>query len=407
MQKVYLREDNNESIKGMKKKQDGFFIISICILFFLGFEIGGFQISLLDLSRSLGVSDLQGGIMVAVKYSALLFMPSIWGKVADRVGKMKILSASCIVFTLGCASLSLCKSYYLVLLCVFMIGTGGSVVESIVAAMLTDYYQEKSGKYMNITQCFFSFGAVVAPQLLEFVKFKWNWNWNFLYLICSGAYFTVSFILLYYIKNGWLKSEPIQRMLCGVEQTSNRKIDRISLYLIAGLLTYGGLEVGITYYLDTFASLEQGGKIVSANMISLFWIAMIPARVMGALLFRYKKQVTLICYIGIIFVLTAISFNKNILLLYFQVALTGICMGPIWPNLISTIAEANHKNSGFITGIACSSCGIGAMVSPVMMGYITQTSGVRQGYLILAIFAAVGSILTGVYFGYMVRRREG
>lgn len=405
MQKVYLREDN-KSIIGMKKKQDGFFIISICMLFFLGFEIGGFQISLLDLSRALGISNLQGGIMVSVKYSALLFMPSIWGKAADRVGKMKILYASCIVFTLGCTALSLCKSYYLVLFCVFMIGTGGSVVESIVAAMLTDYYQEKSGKYMNITQCFFSFGAVVAPQVLEFVKFKWDWNWNFLFLICSGAYFTISFILLYYIKNGWLKNQPIQRTLCGVEETSSREIDKMSLCLIAGLLIYGGLEVGITYYLDTFASLEQGGKIVSANMISLFWIAMIPARVVGALLFRYKKQVILICFIGIIFVLTTLSFNNNILLLYFEVLLTGIFMGPIWPNLISTIAEANHKNSGFITGIACSGCGIGAIVSPVMMGYITQTSGVRQGYLILAVFAAVGSILSAVYFRYMGRRSE-
>lgn len=382
----------------MNKRQKSFFIISIYILFFTGFEIGGFQISLLDLSGTLGISDLQGGIMVAVKYSALLFMPSIWGKAADRVGKMKILYAACIISTLGCVILNLLKSYYLVLICVFLIGTGGSVVESIAAAMLTDCYQEKSGRYINITQCFFSLGAVTAPQVLEFVKFRWGWNWSFLFLLCGGAYFTVSFILLYYIKNGWTESRVIQSPPKGIEETGSREINRAGIYLIAALLIYGGLEVGITYYLDTFASLEQGGGKISADIISLFWIAMIPARAAGAVLFRYKKQATLICYVGVAFALAALSFSESAWILYFVVVLAGTCMGPIWPNLISTIAEANYKNSGFMTGIACSACGMGAIISPVMMGYITQTGGVRQGYLILAVFAAVGSILSSAYF---------
>ena len=74
----------------MEHKRRSFYIACM-ILFFLGFEAGGFQISLLQMTGEFGISGVKGGLLVSAQQAVVIIMPFLAGIVADRIGKIRVL----------------------------------------------------------------------------------------------------------------------------------------------------------------------------------------------------------------------------------------------------------------------------------------------------------------------------
>ena len=151
----------------MNKKKAYLTIVCFALIFTLGFEAGGFQISLLSIMENAGVAASLSGVLVSGQYGAIVIMPLLMGGLADRKGKRKFLAIFCFVFAAGCFAMSTLRPFAALFLSAFVIGTGYSVTESLATALLADAHGEKSSKYMNLSQCFFSFGAMISPQIMD------------------------------------------------------------------------------------------------------------------------------------------------------------------------------------------------------------------------------------------------
>lgn len=374
----------------MESRSRGFFPIACICSFFLGFESGGFQYSLLKIAAELDITGVQNGILVAAQYSAVMAMPVLFGRIADRVGKRRILYFFCLVFCTGCLGISMFPGYLPVLGSVFVIGAGYSVCESMSAAILADERNGKSGRLLSYAQCLFSLGAVISPQFLRFVERVAGWSWESLFLTCGAAFFGVALLLRSHNPgNGLIKEE-----ISGVKESRGRKrIKGRFLLLVFAMFVYGGMEVGISYYIDTYLQTVLPMSEKSADVISVFWLLMIPLRFINGLLYKWKCAILPACFLTASLTLLYLVFGSpNVGGVCLAFALLGGCLGPVWPILMSTGAETDRKNAGFLTGILSVGGGCGAVLLPILLGYSVDHWGIRGGFLAMCVLSVCGAL---------------
>ena len=139
------------------------------------------------------------------------------------------------------------------------------------------------------------------------------------------------------------------------------------------------------------------GSSMSALVLSSFWLAMIPVRIISGHLYRYKKQILIVCYVVSVPTIALLAFVTNPAFSLVLVILLGLSLGPIWPNLMSYAAE-NTKDSSFATGIMYSGCGIGGVAFPILIGWSSELYGIRNSFKILSVLAFFGLLMVIVYF---------
>lgn len=373
-------------------------LTAICffILFLLGFEAGGFQISLLKIIEAQRFSSGLSGVLVSGQYGAIIIMPLLVGGFADRRGKRRVLTASCLIFALGAFGMSSLHSFGALMLSAFAIGTGYSVSESIGSALLAEAHGEKSGKYMNLSQCFFSLGAMVSPQLLEYGSRSFGWSYQSLFQICGAAGLAASIGVI-----GWAgKDTPADTS----PKEASMPIGREILYLAAGLFVYASLEGGISYYLDSFAATELLRPEHGANMLSLFWLFMLGGRIICGLLYRYRRKLLAVSLLGTGSLLILLSIVPSLLMGYACFSLMGFSLASIWPNLMSLAVEGYEGNSAQAAGIISTGGGFGAVFSPLLLGMLMESAGLRLGFAILGILSLLGMLICRGYYRTIERK---
>jgi len=364
--------------------------IGFGIVFLLGFEAGGFQISLLKIVEMLGLPDSASGVLVSAQYSAIIIMPLLIGGIADRKGKRKVLAVFSLIFGTGCIAMANVKPFVALLFSAFAIGTGYSVCESMVSALLAELYQEKSGKYMNLSQCFFSLGAMVSPQLLDFGSTRLGWNYQSLFFICGAAGVLVGVLAIFQARGEVGRTAE--------EEERSAKIGKEILLLAAGLYVYSSLEGGVSYYMDGFVSRELMKPNHAANMLSLFWFFMILGRLVSGMLYRYRRQLLNICLLGTGLSLGVLVLMPSLLMGYVCFSLVGFFLASVWPNLMGLAVESYEGNSAQAAGILSTGGGIGAVLSPLMLGILMDGAGLRIGFAALGVLAVMGMGLCMAYY---------
>lgn len=380
----------------MKDRRDRLTAICFFVLFLLGFEAGGFQISLLKIIEAQGFSSGLSGVLVSGQYGAIIIMPLLVGGFADRRGKRKVLAASCLIFAMGAFGMSSFHAFGALMLSAFAIGTGYSVSESIGSALLAEAHGEKSGKYMNLSQCFFSLGAMLSPQLLEYGSRSFGWSYQSLFQICGAAGLAASIGVI-----GWAGRDTLADTS---PKEDSMPIGREILYLAAGLFVYASLEGGISYYLDSFAATELLRPEHGANMLSLFWLFMLGGRIICGLLYRYRRRLLAVSLLGTGVLLILLSAFPTLSMGYVCFSLMGFSLASIWPNLMSLAVEGYEGNSAQAAGIISTGGGFGAVFSPLLLGMLMESVGLRPGFAILGILSLLGMFICRGYYRSIERK---
>lgn len=372
----------------MEHKRRSFYIACM-ILFFLGFEAGGFQISLLQMTGEFGISGVKGGLLVSAQQAVVIIMPFLAGIVADRIGKIRVLLFAGSIFLCGCAGVTMLEEYALLLCSIALIGSGYSICESVTSAYVTDCSKEKAGRYVTLSQCFFSAGALLSPQLLKVgsILKNVNWKWNF---IVSGVGCFGAALLLAGL--GKKSTYEVAR-----KEGENRKAGKEILCLGIAMFIYGSLEVGVSYYINSFLSTELKSPQVAVWALSLFWFFMIPGRLIGGIFYKWRKWILCGGYLLTGIFLISVSFFNNGIAVGILFGCVGLMLSPIWPFLMSWAAENYGAQSATATGILSTGCGIAGTLTPALLGWSIDIGGLRKGFLLLGLGAFVGAVFVALY----------
>lgn len=338
----------------------------------------------------LGFSYSLGGIIVMGQYAGYFAATFLAGRMLDRFGHKMTLVFAGICMLAGVMGYAASSAILLLLLSIFLIGMGLGTLELSGSNIITVYYPEKKGRYLNILTAVAGIGAILSPMAVS-ALFGEGFSWRMVYYSGVLVLFPVTF---YFIL---IKSPAASRN----EQTGNStkksvaeraltplfRNDFLTMY-IANFL-YMAAEMGIaTWIAEFYAAGTSGFAENSAKCLSLFYIGMTLGRIIGSIFvdrlgrrnsILFASAAASACILAGIFGPSALSIC---------VAVSGAFCSIIFPTATAVISGFPEGDSGRIQGFYFACGGLGGMFGPWIMGIVSDCCGIKWGMVLGSVFLA-------------------
>ena len=377
----------------MDKRLALFVPVSCGIGFFLGFELGGYQLILLEVANSFALNNVMMGVVVASQFSAITLGPLLFGWAADRYGKKIILQIFMLVFVIGCFGATFSGAVWVFASFLFITGIGYSVCECISSSALSDSFPGKESKYLNIMQCAFCFGAVLSPQVFSRLIAAELVTWRAVFILAgTGFIFVYPLLCLSRCKQ---QDPPRQDMgsLPPQARESFRIFTPLLLILLVAMLAYVSIEIGVSFFANVIYVTEYSNNELGSYAISGFWLSMTISRfIYSQLKIKMRTMIMMGFFLSCILLIFLVVF-KNPWILMGIFILLGAVLGPVWPMIIGMGTSSFRERSGTVASILAASGGFGGSIIPVLIGWISGWGGFYGGFWLLAAISALGFLV--------------
>lgn len=371
----------------MNRKTPKLVLVLTCLLFCYGFMVGGQQLVLTTVCQQFGIGVLGMGTMVAILHVASMLTPAVMGAVADRIGKKKVLVAFTVLYGIGCLIAAFSGFLAMFVVAMLVIGAGYSVCESLTSAVCVEISAENGARYINLTQCLLSVGAIIGPIIMGNLPALPFESWRLLYILCGVPLVMIGLTL--------------SRMAFpAAESTRKRKtsakhlwLSPIFIALVVSMFLYVGLETGFGYFVEILFDLKVPGAVLGAYGISAYWAGMAFSRFIYSLYTYHPRRTVRLSFLAAAVTFIALIVFRSGWLCVALCALVGFTYGPIWTSIVAGAAERFPQHKASATGLMSASCGLAGIIYPVFMGAIVEGLDIRIGFVILAVTASIGAVL--------------
>ena len=365
------------------------FPLAIVTLFFLGFKSGGFQLVLYDIAVTYRLGNVMMGAVVTTLFLALAVGPLVFGPIADRVGKKRILMIFMPVLITGCVLAVLARSGLIFIASVFVIGAGYGVCECLFTAAVSDSDQKRAEKQINMMQAFFSIGAVTGPLVVGFLM-RSVFDWRIVFIVAGLGFAALFPVLLY---THFRVKVPL--MTEASQKTSARTLfsSKLFLLLLVSIVIFLGLETGTIFFADTFFAVELGASEFGGPAISLFWLATVFSRLLFSRIQADALRAIYLLYGALAIALFVLTQTSNVFMALGLYFFMGFVLGPVWGLLMAAAMKTQANQSGTAASVMMAGGSAGAMLFPVILGATADVSGFRGSMGLLAVVAVCGSLL--------------
>lgn len=367
---------------------------SFLMAFLLGYYISAYQYSLLQISAQLAFDSTQAGIMIGVNYGSYAFLPVLFGYFADRRGKKGFLIAACFMLLAGQLLLFFARSYSIMLLITFLAGSGFGAMQALYLSMLADAYPTQIIKYTNFSQTLFGLGAFFAPltaAAMEGRGYSWqNAFWPSIVILGLA----ILLLLLTHVET--TKVLP-QAVSSGKGKAATLFRSPLFYLIMFWMVAYIGVEVPTAANAKAFFVQELNAPGYSALALSLFWIMMVPSRILMGLVRKHHSRVSVVLSLLALLMTLAIPTVKSPVAALVFFALSGFFCGPFWP----TIFAASQKAFPQATSTAGSFCnafsGLSGFVFSTLFGVVSRGHSLSFVYYVIGAIGVVLLLLTLLY----------
>ncbi|MCR5665248.1 MAG: MFS transporter [Eubacterium sp.] len=365
---------------------------ALAILFYIsiflnGFESGGFQATLVSIGDEYGLTTQMEGILASVELFATVFAPLVLGPIADRVGKKRILVLFTFWRAISGGIILLSTGRIGLTIGIFVLGMAVSMVQVSAISGMMDGYPKTNHKRMGLVAVMYALGAVVAPLFVD-VMIQTSLGWQ--------GFFVAGLIISLVLTAILWKSDFAPREQGEKEQESEQKNGRLYvlgvLFLCLIMFIYCGVENGVGFFMNEFAAERiAGGDGYVA--LSLFWLAMIPSRLLSGVLVRYRKAMLVSAPLGAALLLLACSgINTTGALLVFAFA-TGFFCGVIYPNVLTYASDFAGSRTATVMSAITIATGLGGAIISAAFGFVASWVGFSGTFRVLAAVLAIDVIL--------------
>lgn len=379
--------------------KDYLWLIFFLIIFINGFEAGGYQASLLSIGESYDLSTTSKGIFASIELFATMLAPLFLGAWADRNSKLKCIRILLFIQLFFSALVLLVTSRIIFALGIFFLGLTTSALQFISIAALAEVYPNSSKRKIGFMTSMYAFGAFIAPLIVSaYLKMGFGWRTLFLLLTITS---TIALIGLLRSADG--TREKIDNIDID-DATTGTFIFGAILLLCIIMCIYVGYENGFAFFIDTLFA-EELGSGIGKYALSIFWIIMIPSRVMAGYLGKHSHKILTGAIIAIPVITIIISrLNKDIPVLLLCIPL-GFACGAIYPSVLNIAMPLAGNHKATATGMITTATGIGGVVFTALTGIIGDRWGLRTAILILSAFFAI-SLLSVLLLKRYIYKKE-
>jgi fucose permease len=272
-----------------------------------------------------------------------------------------------------------------VLAAAVLVGLGGGVFEALLNPLVQDAHPEDSGRYLNITNAFFSVGILVSVLAVgELLTRGVSWR---LLVAGIGAVALVSGMLFFPL----VRAERIERRNRHSRPSVRRQVrailgDRLFWVFLVAMFCGGGAEGGFTFWSASYAQLNLGAMARGgAFATAAFSAGMVTGRLAsGHFVSQNRLHVLIIASaligVGASFGAWAVSGLPTFMAILFVAGLSIACF---WPSIQSHAAMRIKLDSTMLF-ILLSVGGIpGFGLTSWIMGIIAEKTDLRTSLLVI------------------------
>lgn len=363
-----------------KQKRDYLWIILFVIIFFNGFESGGYQASLWSIGQNYDLSTSSMGLFAAVELLADMLAPVLLGAWADKTGKARSMSILLVAQLIATVLIWFSQSQPFFVGSIFLLGLTTSGLQFIAIATVADAYPISGKKKIGYITSMYAFGAVVSPLVVSFYL-GIGLGWRTLFILLAIG----TLVALIGIRLSGAEAR---------EQLPEKEAEKISgkRFILAGVLllcvimcVYVGFENGFAFFVDTMFT-DVFNVSTGKFALSLYWAVMIPSRILVGHFSKhaYKILIAAIIAIPCFTILFSMSENSTIALLI--CIPLGIASGAIYPCVLTIVLPFAGKKTATATGMITAATGIGGFALTALTGIMADQWGMRMAIMALAAF---------------------
>jgi predicted MFS family arabinose efflux permease len=234
-----------------------------------------------------------------------------------------------------------------------------------------------SKKRIGYMTSMYAFGAFVAPLIVTFYL-KCGLSWKTLFIIIAVAS-ALSFAYMHGI------TDKVQEK----EENSTKERDKKGFILSGVLLLclvmaiYVGFENGFAFFIDSMFS-EELASTLGKFAISIFWIVMIPSRMLVGSFEKYSRKILLVSVIAIPAITVLISTLNSAKLILMLCVPLGFFSGAIYPCSLNLAMPLSGKSKALATGMITTATGLGGFIFTAITGILGNYIGLRTAIMLLA-----------------------
>ncbi|MBQ0104977.1 MAG: MFS transporter [Armatimonadetes bacterium] len=320
------------------------------------------------------LSKSRMGYLYVCLYLGFFFASLLTGAIADRRGKLPVISFGVAGMVIGLLSFVFTENYYIAMFSMALIGLGGGATETNVTGYIGDVWTGKRRNTMlNFSQTAFGFGAFCGPSLAAVsMNLSGNSHLAFYAVSVIGAVgFVMSLAVL----------RDRQETPKGGEYVPWKYIlgDRYIIFMMLCLAFYCGIESGFSewagvYYKEIFSA---GGEMCAFS-VSVFWLGLTVGSFVLGILSKYMKRdkaVITACF-GVLagfFLWTSYIYSLSFIASFW----IGFCLGPIFGTVLGLGTEKIPAHSGAVSSVLFGGAYLGGAFFPALIGINADIFGIK------------------------------
>jgi FHS family Na+ dependent glucose MFS transporter 1 len=342
-----------------------------------------------SLAEHAGVSLAQVSFVFTANSLGYLVGSAGGGRLYDRFKGHRLMALALVLMVVSGALAPLVKSFFLMLLVLFVLGVGMGLVDVGGNLNLLWVFQSRVGPYMNALHFSFGVGALLSPILATKM------------LALSGGALTWPF---------WALSALFLPGLVGLvllpshenpeAESAREKGYKPNIWLVALIMAlfflYVGIEGGFGGWIFTYATeLGIADETAASYMNSLFWAALTLGRLIAVLLARKVRPAVILIgnfTLAILFLGVILIWPAQPTMIWISSAGFGLACSSVFPTLLA-LSETRMKITGAVTGLFFLGSSLGGTLVPTLLGQVFDYLGSYELMLTLMGLTVVGLVV--------------
>jgi len=357
-----------------------------------------------DIIKSFSLSLGMAGFLPFSFFVAYGFMSIPSGMLVERYGEKVVLAGAFVLAFAGSIAFALLPDFRTALASLFVIGAGMAVLQVAINPLLrVAGGDEHFAFYSVMAQLVFGLAGFVSPQIYSYLVSRLAGRtgggdaivealarlvppalpWISLYWVFTA----VTLVMVVVIAAAPLpRVELKEDERAGVMWTYSLLLRERYVWLYAlAIFCYVGMEQGTANWISQFLQTYHGfdPQTVGANAVSRFWGLMTIGCLVGLVLLKLmdSRTVLMVAAAGAVAALTAGLFGTAQVALA-ALPLVGFCASVMWSIIFSLALNSAREHHGSFSGILCTAV-IGGAVVPLVIGWLGDLSGLRNGMMLL------------------------
>ncbi len=342
------------------------------------------------LAAHTGVSLEQGSWIFTGSATGFAAGALLAGVLGRGLSPKTVLMAGLVLMAVTGMVTPLTHSFPILLVSQFTKGLGFGTLDVSINILMTLAFHDTLSETLNGLHSSFGIGSLVAPLLLSAtLTVAHDFTWA--YLLGSIAALACVGLL---VRQRTPRSVPASTTgavtpneASGNQRSTARNSSRsilrqLLLWLMAlEFFLYIACEVGFSNWIVTAVSLSAPISLaLAAPAATTFWLGLTASRLISTQVLKRallsEKQLLYLCIAGGgASGLLVAFFPGQLLVAYLVSALFGFFLGPLYPVLTAIASRWFVHALNTISGVLLVSCGISAMIFPVLMGVLLTSAG--------------------------------